>query len=51
MGGDAFMLHGDTAATNADGLNNCTTAGAYRNESTCVVMEHTNENTKRLYTY
>ena len=34
-----YVAWGDTAATNADGLNNCTTAGAYRNESTCVVME------------
>ena len=34
-----YVAWGDTAATNADGLNNCTTAGAYRDESTCVVME------------
>ncbi len=34
-----YVAWGDTAATNADGLNNCTTAGLYRAESTCVVME------------
>lgn len=34
-----YVAWGDTSATNADGLNNCTTAGAYRDESTCVVME------------
>ncbi len=34
-----YVAWGDTAATNADGLNNCTTASIYRAESTCVVME------------
>ena len=34
-----YVAWGDTSATDADGLNNCTTAGAYRDESTCVVME------------
>ncbi len=34
-----MLLGGIPVATNADGLNNCTTAGAYRDESTCVVME------------
>lgn len=34
-----YVAWGDTSATNADGLNNCTTSGSYRNESTCVVME------------
>lgn len=34
-----YVAWGDTAATNADGLNNCTTDSAYRDESTCVVME------------
>ncbi len=34
-----YVAWGDTAATNADGLNNCTTSGLYRADSTCVVME------------
>lgn len=34
-----YVAWGDTSATNADGLNNCTTSGTYRAESTCVVME------------
>lgn len=34
-----YVAWGDTSATNADGVNNCTTNSAYRDESTCVVME------------
>lgn len=34
-----YVSWGDTAAVNADGLDNCTTDGVYRPESTCVVME------------
>lgn len=34
-----YVAWGETSATDADGLNNCTTSGAYRNESTCIVLE------------
>ncbi|WOE31089.1 MULTISPECIES: type IV pilus modification protein PilV [unclassified Acinetobacter] len=34
-----YVAWGDTAATDADGVYNCTTSAYYRTESTCVVME------------
>lgn len=34
-----YVAWGETAATDADGLYNCTTSAYYRPESTCVVME------------
>lgn len=35
----AYVAWGETSATDADGLNNCTTAAQYRPESTCLVLE------------
>ena len=34
-----YVAWGDTSATNGDGVNDCTTNGAYRPNSTCIVME------------
>jgi type IV pilus assembly protein PilV len=34
-----YVAWGDTSATNGDGEDDCTTNGAYRSNSTCIVME------------
>ena len=34
-----YVAWGETVAVNANGINDCTTAGLYRPNSTCVVME------------
>lgn len=34
-----YVAWGETVAVNANGINDCTTAGLYKPNSTCVVME------------
>ena len=34
-----YVAWGETSATNGEGVNECTTNGAYRSNSSCIVME------------